>query len=336
MLSKPGDVEAPVRSDAFTILQPEPIVPVIAKLPEVTMVNSIKLSVENASQKNVTGADNWAAVIKPSGAVLVQAVTGPKGTVDEWKQIKWSGGKAVPDKPNVRSVPRDVAGRYAIKAEFGDASASLTVWIVSATVRILTDEPRPKGAAPFDKGSRDGTDKLGPVTYQSIVQSVIDEQAGEFVANMGASGKIAAVGTLSPKGVSKVVSQGWTIRRQLMVHTWVDGIKDESRKAWCDVWTDDTSSPAYRREAPDADEQIYDLDAPDIRWGEKSYETYNNFRQWVEWNNDMCSDYAPWSWQAQWKLDRRPEKQIELNSLQPKNVPIPDKPHYPSGASRKP
>ena len=39
----------------------------------------VRLSVaQNATQKNVTGPKNWAAMKKPSGHVIVEATTAPK------------------------------------------------------------------------------------------------------------------------------------------------------------------------------------------------------------------------------------------------------------------
>jgi len=59
------------------------------------MAKLVSLSVTGASQKNVTGTDVWAAVRKKSAQVIVEATTEPKNAADEWKLIKWTGGKAV-------------------------------------------------------------------------------------------------------------------------------------------------------------------------------------------------------------------------------------------------
>jgi hypothetical protein len=189
----------------------------------------------------------------------------------------------------------------------------------------------PRGAAhqvrpSFDAGSRDGSDTLGAVTYVSLSSSIIDEKAGIFVDNMGASGKVAPVATLSPKGVNAVVGAGWTIERQADTRDWIDGVAaGRTTKGW----TGDTSNPAYLRLKPDKSDKIYDLDGPDIRWGQESSETYNNFRQWVTWNRATCSDYATWFWQARWHINRDPTKQIALNEAQSaKSLTLPSKPYY--------
>jgi hypothetical protein len=294
------------------------------------MAKIVKLTVvENATQKNVIGASTWAAVRKKSSAVTIEATTAPDNNAGEWKEIKWSGGSAVKDKPNRRTISCDASGHHTVTAELGGAKLSVDLWVVWATVKIETKGDRPKAAAPFDKGSRDNSDKLGAVTYKSATSSLIDEAAGVFVDNMGASGKVVAVATLQPSGVAKALKAGWSFKRQVLSRIWIDGVKQEDKKTWTKTWADDTSSPTYQRLTPDADDKIYDLDAPDLRWGQESYETYNNFQQWVEWNGEACSDPVPWSWQARWHVNRDINKQIELNDLQPSHIKLPDAPHYP-------
>jgi hypothetical protein len=296
----------------------------------------VSLSVAGASQKNVTGADVWAAVWKKSAQVVIEATIEPKNAAEEWKLIKWTGGKAVEGKPNQRAVDRDAASQATIKVEYGETTRTIEIWIVSATVEILTKGPRPKGAAPRDPGTRDDTEKLGAVTFQSGFQNAINDSIAEddsdpkhWVFSTGASGKIIAVATLKPPGVSKVINAGWTFRRRIMAHDWQDGIKVEGTKIWTATWADDTSKPRYLRLTPDDGDKIYDLDEPDIRFGRFSSETYNNFQQWVEWNGEICSEFAPWFWQARWRAKADPKTQIELKKCDTGKIELPDKPHYP-------
>jgi hypothetical protein len=295
---------------------------------------TIKLTiVENATQKNVSGPKNWAAVRKDATFAIVEATTSPKNNDEAWKAIKWSGdaGEPVPGNTNRRKLSLAASKRYHVEAELGGAKDQLDLWVVWATIEVKTSGPRPARAAPFDPGTRDKSDQLGPVTYKSLSSSVIDEEAGTFVDNMGASGKVAPVATLTPKGVSKVVKAGWGFERQVWSHNWSDG---QRTKQYNDAWTRDTSAAAYLRLTPDDEDKIYDLDAPDIRWGQFSYESYNNFRQWIEWNQQRCSEYAPWYWQAVWVLDRDMSKQIRLNDLGVGNKKQPEKPAYPPPKSR--
>ncbi len=292
----------------------------------------VKLTVaENATQKNVIGAKNWAAVKQNSAYVIVEATTAPKNNLDEWKQIQWSAGsgETVPGNPNRRKLSLIVSKKYHVEAKLGGVSDYVDVWVLWATIEILTKGKRPSNAAPFDPGMRDNTEKLGAVIYKSLASSVIDEKSDPpvFVDNMGASGKVVPVATLTPKGVNQVVKAGWTLERQVWSHNWIDGVRAPNTN---DNWTRDTSKPNYLRLEPDVDDKIYDLDGPDIRWGQFSYETYNNFRQWVEWNAEKCSDYAPWYWQARWSLNKDLSKQITLNELSTGNIKLPSNPHFPA------
>src|SRR5262245_11536455 len=113
------------------------------------MAKIVKLTViENATQKNVTGASTWAAIRKKSSAVTIEATTTPDNA-SEWKAIKWSGGNAVKDKPNRRTIACDASGHHVVTAELGGAKLSLDVWVVSATIKIETKGSRPKAAATF-------------------------------------------------------------------------------------------------------------------------------------------------------------------------------------------
>jgi hypothetical protein len=300
------------------------------------MAKLVSLSVTGASQKNVTGTDVWAAVQKKSAQVVIEVTTGPKNAADEWKLIKWTGGKPVKGKPNQCTVDRDAAAKVTITAEYGETTRSIEIWIVSATIEILADGPRPKGAAPRDTKTRDGTEKLGPVTYPTGVQVGIndsiaddDPDSSHFVAAIGASGKIIAVATLKPAGVSKVIKAGWTFRRQIMAHDWQNGTKMKGAKTWTKTWADDTSNPRYLRLTPDDADKIYDLDEPELRVSRFSSETYNNFRQWIEWNGETCSEFAPWFFQAIWRAKADTTAQIELNKCDKGKIELPDKPRYP-------
>jgi hypothetical protein len=300
------------------------------------MAKLVSVSVTGASQKNVTGANVWAATQKSAAQVVIEATTDPN-SADEWKLINWTGGKPVKGKLNQRAVDRDAADKATIKIEYGGTTRTIEIWIVSASIEILTaDGPRPKGAPPRNAKSRDGTEKLGPVTYPSGVQVGIndsikddDPNSSHFVAAMAASGKIIAVATLKPAGVSKVIKAGWTFRRQIMAHDWQNGIQMKGAKTWTKTWADDTSNPRFLRLTPDDADKIYDLDEPELRVARLSSETYNNFQQWVEWNGETCSEFAPWFWQAIWRAKADPNAQIELNQCDKGKIELPKAPKYP-------
>jgi hypothetical protein len=292
--------------------------------------DSVAAKLVRLSVTGATGLDekNWAAVKSGSGSVTIEATTAPRNVADEWKQLVWSGDKGeAAGLTNRRKFSLATSKVLHLEVSLGGVSKTVDIWVLWATLDILTKGSRPAGAAPFDPGSRDDSDTLGAVEYVSLSSSVIDEKAGIFVDNMGASGKVAVVAALSPKGVNAVASAGWTIERQVDSRDWIDGVAGgRTTKSW----TADTSKPTYLRLKPDNGDKIYDVDAPDLRWGQESSETYNNFRQWVTWNGARCSDYATWFWQARWHLNRDATKQITLNEVQPaKNLKLPSKPFYP-------
>jgi hypothetical protein len=291
-----------------------------------SVVKLARLSVTNASQENLTGDKNWAAVRQPGAEAVIRAVTAPHDSAEEWRQIQWSGdGEPVKGKPNERRLSLEKSAKRHVEVRVGETSDHLDLWILWAGITILTSGPRPAGSAPFDLGMRDNTQDLGAVTYQTVTSSVVNEAAGEFVNNMGASGKVAPVAVLSPKGVNGVVKSGWAFQREVWSRNFMDGRESVGTNK---TWTRDTSKPAYLRLTPDANDKIYDLDGPDLRWGSQTSETYNNFRQWIEWNGKTCSEYAAWYWKARWRVDRDPRKQITLNELATGNTNLPARAYY--------
>jgi hypothetical protein len=282
--------------------------------------------VSNASQTNVSGEKNWAAPRQGSGYVIVRATTAPDDTPDEWKHIRWSGdGQQVKSKPNERKVPLRTSKMYHVEAKLGERSDHVDIWILWAKVQILTKGPRPANSAPFDLGIRDQTQNLGAVTYESLTASLLDEATGETVTNVGAAGKVAPVATLQPSGVHEVVKAGWDFKREVWSHVFLDGRETAGTNK---AWTPDNSKSNYLRLIPDTHDKIYDLDAPDLRWATRSFEVYHNFRQWIEWNSQRCSDLAPWHWRARWRLNRIPRKQITLNELGVGHIALPQRAFY--------
>ena len=286
--------------------------------------------VSHATRDNVTGARNWAAVRSDTDDVIVEATTEPN-TQACWSQIKWSGdaGSPVVGRANQRRLSRGTSRRYHVQAELGGKSDSLDVWIIWATIEIRMTGQVPQNSAQFHPSMRDQTQRLGAVTYESMSGNMYGQT---YVNNIGASAKVALVATLTPNGINEVVTSGWSFRRELWVHTWVNGRPEPPGTArlsqWTTAWIDDTSNADWLRLTPDGGDRIYDLDAPDIRHSLRSYEGYNNFRQWIEWNGEMCSDYAPWFWQVRWQAHRDQSKQILLNQAGNGNITLPDKPFF--------
>lgn len=269
--------------------------------------------VQNATQTNVTGPKNWATVKKSTDDVIVEATTNPN-TPDAWNQINWSGdsGTAVPGKPNQRKLSRATSKKYHVEAELGGVTDHVDVWVIWATVTILTSGTTPANAVQF--GSRyDQTEKLGAKAYDNGKKAV---------------GKVVPVAQITPKGVHNVVKSGWGFKREMKGHVWVDGVRLTSDpRFWTTNWVDDTSDIAFQNLIPDADDKIYDRDAPNIAgFGTTDSEIYYNFRQWVEWNNERCSDNASWYWKGRWKKSANP--QVTLKEVDTGNITLPNKSHF--------
>ena len=270
----------------------------------------------NATQTDVTGAKNWATVKKATDDVIVEATTTPN-TECCWNQINWSGdsGTAVPGKPNQRKLSRATSKKYHVQAELGGVSDSLDVWVLWATVENKVTGTTPPNAVQF--GARyDGTESLGAKSYDGNTKAV---------------GKVVPVATITPAGVHDVVKAGWTFKRERMSHDWEDGVKSSvgngATDYWNTAWVDDTSSASFQKLVPDADDKIYDRDAPNIAaFGTDDAETYNNFRQWIEWQGEMCSDKAEWYWQGRWQKSAAP--QVILKDVGTGNITLPATSHF--------
>lgn len=273
--------------------------PLAVKLVKITVIR-------HATQTNVTGAKNWATVKKSSDDVIVEATTAPNNNEDEWKQIKWGGdsGSAVSGKSNQRKLSRAAAKKYHVEAELGGVKDDLDVWVLWATVTNKTTGTTPANAVQF--GARyDGTEKLGAQSYDGGNSAV---------------GKIVPVAKIEPAGVHAVVKSGWSFEREKFRRDFKDGAKHAAR--WDTSWQPDTSYASFQMLTPDANDQIYDRDAPNIaNFGVvDSYERYDNFREWVQWNGTRCSDNEGWYWKARWKKDKSPQvtlKEVSSGQISP-------------------
>jgi len=276
----------------------------------VTVVKINYVTVDaNATQTNVTGPKNWAAVKESVEYVIVKAVLDPN--ISEFNVpdglITWTGGDPVAGHPLKRKVSKATSAKTRVTATCG-SSDYVDIWILWADVEIKMTGTTPANAVQF-YDLRDGTENLGTVYYYS---------------GSKASGKIVAIGTITPSGVHNVVEVGWEIHRDKFVHPFKDGVKDPTQ--WTTDWTDDTSHSFMLMLNPDPNDQIFDTDAPTCVQGsaQDSSETYVNFRQWIEWNNDeVASDkYEYWYWQGRWKKGENPE--ITLKEVGSGTIELPD------------
>jgi hypothetical protein len=297
---------------------------------------SISLKViRNATQSNVIGAKNWAAVKKATDEVIVEATTSPNSE-DCWKLINWSGDAGSPgDKPNQRKLSRATSKKFHIAAEVCGHKDELDVWIIWAdldikigtgdTIDAGNDAP---GLAPGHKWPSElgGGNNLGPISKE-----------GTSLTYAYTIGKIQAKATLSPAGVEDVVARtAWLMRRKRTNKAFDNGVisddstdkNDTSSADWVDL---DPKSGSSTRE-------IYDLDAPGCSAKlvgtaiNHTSEYYINFKQWVAVTLDseaVCSDEKLWSYQARIDADKAASK-VEINELRLSHITIPAGAHYPT------
>jgi hypothetical protein len=285
-------------------------------------ISLVSLTVEGATQID-DAPENWAVVKNRDSFVVIEAITGPNNSPDEWGQIRWLGdiGSSVAGYPNRRRLSCAASSRFHLIAACGGIEQSVDLWVVWAKVDVLVGGTCPPGAAPFPPGIRDDSQRLGPVTYRSFFSTTIDETTGASVNHTGASGKIVAVATISPAGLHSTIKGGWSIERKVQCHEWTD----RNQRRFDTAAIPDTSKPSMVRLIPDSADRIYDTDAPDTRpTGQWSFETYNNFIQWVTWNGAVCSEAATWHWQARWRFHPNPLQQTTLNELGRGRIPLPD------------
>jgi hypothetical protein len=285
----------------------------------------VKLTViQNATQNNVTGAKNWATIKKPTDHAIVEATTSPN-TEEAWKKIRWSGdvGTLVKGKLNQRRLSRSASKKYHVEAELGGVKDYVDVWVLWATITILTKntDKIPKNSAKFLQ-LYDGTEILGVRYYNN---------------GNAAAGKVAPFAIITPKGVHEVVKSGWEFKRECFARVWKEGKKfkpgDGPDNYWNTKWGDDTSFASRLRLIPDSEDKIYDIDGPSIE-GKTTYdvEIYYNFRQWIEWNGGLdgkfCSPYAPWYFKGHWRSVVREPIKVTMVKVGKGNLKLPDRSYF--------
>jgi hypothetical protein len=284
-----------------------------------------KLTVSNATHVD---AANWVAPrdvfgpqlipsLAPRGPCIVQALTAPTNSPAEWGQIAWAGGEAIPGRPNQRLVSRQQAGKTTVMATIGGSGPQVTVWVVWAIVTVQTSGLRPPRAKSWGEGM--------PFTAGNSCGAFVVQA---FSMGENARGQVVAVAELTPKGVGQVISaagmsKNLRFRRQVTAHDFVDGKRDTGKKAFI-PWAPDDSQPKLLTLDPGPDDRLYDTDGPDLPVAARTSETYDNFRQWVEWAGVPWSDYGYWYFRARWK-----DQKVTLKEVGQGSIILPPTPYYP-------
>jgi hypothetical protein len=251
----------------------------------------------------------------PRGDCVVVAYTLPQNNEGEWSQITWTGGDAVQGKPNQCRVKRNDTGATVITASIGSSIQTCVLWTMWADVTVLTTGPRPRRARAWSEGEFvRGPDQCGAFETDAMTMG------------KNARGQIVAVAKMSPKGVGRMLlfagkQKLLNLRREVSAVYYVDGALSKEQSSV--DWKDDESQPLMRVvDSADIDE-VYDTDGPDLAAATQTSETYANFRQWLEWDGQPCSNHALWYFQARWK-----NQEITLKDVGQGSISLPHQPFY--------
>jgi hypothetical protein len=287
---------------------------------KVIEITSTSVTVDaNATQTNVTGAENWAALKEAGEYVIVKATVTPSISVSNLPScFYWTGGQEVPGEPLKRRVSKAVSAKTRVTATAGTSSDYVDIWILWASGTIRTSGSKSaNNNKSFASGK--GGDTLGALT---------DEDHSITAAE--AVGKMEGVFTLSPSGVYAVATGGWDIKRWVDYEWYENGSLDGS-----DSKSDDTVDSDEDLD-PDSDDKIYVIDGPTCGkdFGvNHTKEVYNGFREWVEWNGEKCSSDYYWHYRARVDDDldaaNKPDNDdTELNDVGTGSISLPGSAHY--------
>ncbi|MBS1328991.1 MAG: hypothetical protein HP043_03200, partial [Dialister sp.] len=261
---------------------------------DVKVVEIASIAVEGATQKNVKGEKNWAAV-KGKGDVIIMVSLNPSdaGNVGEEKLkelISWTGGEEVKGNPLQRKISKDESQKVTVKAVCGTSEKEVDIWIIWSTIIIQRSGTKPADAATLQF--------FGKLTNQCGFIKMRDE-TGMFVG----VGNVCAIVSLSPSGVGDVIKEGWDIKREKMVRRKIDGKIDPDK--WDSKWSSDDATNNDEILVPKND-KLYSIDSPTIGFEAigKNYKEHierTNFNEWLEWHDDICSERVPWSFTGTWR-----------------------------------
>lgn len=149
---------------------------------------------------------------------------------------------------------------------------------------------------------------------------------GSMSMGENARGQVVAEATVTPKGLLKLTSDAkkfhsWKLRREVTSHDFINGVRSSHKKAF-KAWVAD-DSPEKMQAIDIPNDKIYDTDGPDLQSSTISSETYNNFRQWLEWEGFSCSEHASWYFKSRWKNQKVTMKEVGAG-----NIDLPKSAHY--------
>ena len=276
---------------------------------------NFRLAVVSNSAVQINGTANWATVKSTDGYVTVQAMVDNASDAvltGLTNAIQWTGGAAVPGNPLQRWVTKTNSVETTVTASLGGSvSTSVKVWVVWATMQILTSSNNPANAPSFTQVGL--VNQLGIQTYDG---------------GNTARGQICAAATITPAGIHSVITNGWNVFQKRISHDFADGAINST---YYDTnWQPDGPTNDFKTMIPDASDKLYTIDGPNIgAFGTNSYETYNNFYDYITWNSQICCDTNNfWQFQGRWKIDQTP--QVTYTNLGIGTITLPTNSFYSS------
>lgn len=295
-----------------------------------TFVNPITITaltvVSNATQIN--SSTNWVTVKCNGGYVTLQASLSTNDP-NLAPFIHWSCGQPVPGQPFQRQVSTSVATNFTVTASSGSSSATVSVWVIWADLKIKTSgtldpddhaavlvngswpTPTNFNVKMYGGSGMGGGNGLGP----------IDSLSNTNLNYAFAIGKIEAIATIHPSGVAKLITNGWILGRS-RISLFCDNGSISGSDPSPGTADFSTLSIAASQYLDTTNGFIFDLDAPGCSSAQgtninHTADVYDNFEEYLfltlNGQNMLCSDQKAWSYSAQIDIDAT--NKVQRNTL---------------------
>ncbi len=267
--------------------------------------------VSNATQIDTT---NWACVKATTNDWVYVKATLSTADTNAANLINWSVGNPVAYDPFQRKISKGASQMIPVMATVGAASTNLNVWVIWATVQILTNGTYPSLLS-FDYGNPGSSvsNQLG-VHYFFWNSNSGSMTLGSITNSDSVLGEVCVMATISPNGVGRIIEDDWNIFQMKQNKIVYDGIV---AGASSQNWTNDNIPELFKWRH--ADPNLYLLDGPGIinapNLVTNSLEHYVNFYDYVTWNSQICSDTnCFWYLKAIWNANQTPKFSVDLGS----------------------
>jgi hypothetical protein len=225
----------------------------------------------------------------------------------------WLGGSVASTNPLVNQVSTTTSAETSVEAQLCSDALYAKIWILWSTLNILVAPPEPANAPSFAPQSN----TLGVVYYDINGNSVASTSSNAVVAY----GQNCVVATLTPVGVHRIIPTGWSFFQERMSHDFNNGSK--STRYYDSSWQPDGPTSGNYMTTPDALDEIYEIDSPNIgAFASSTSETYNNFYDYITWNGQLCSSTNNfWNFEGRWNSTNTP--QVTYTALSTGTIQLP-------------